>query len=245
MQKNKGARAQGSVRPRSTLWSTIGGPHYRCSITSTMGGSHGCRRRCRRRCHRPPVKPSPPPDAVVDAAPADSHLVPSNVAIKGSFIPPEPTMAEHPDGPSKPFITTETTSTFQIRRGRKPTMITMATRGKFSSPVINKPIFIPLRSSPIFRSKPSHLLIHIFMDHFIDFDPRMDNHSSGSNRFLPELISPSVFPKSICHQSRGWRGLDRMIQAVDSGSGAHARGWPAAPMKPTNITPPPVSAGRA
>ncbi|KAL6010964.1 hypothetical protein ACLOJK_001407 [Asimina triloba] len=46
-------------------------------------------------------------------------------------------MAKHPDGPSKPFITTGTTSTFQIRRGRKPTLITEATRGETSSPVIN------------------------------------------------------------------------------------------------------------
>ncbi|KAL5979171.1 hypothetical protein ACLOJK_019069, partial [Asimina triloba] len=58
---------------------------------------------------------------------------------------------------SKPLIMTKMTSTFQIRRGCKPTLITKATRGKSSSPIINKFIFIPLRSSPI--SNLNHTII--------------------------------------------------------------------------------------
>ncbi|KAL5986624.1 hypothetical protein ACLOJK_014957, partial [Asimina triloba] len=61
----------------------------------------------------------------------------------------EPTTDRRSLPRSKPFITTATTSTFQICRGRKPTLITEATRGKSSSPVINKFNSIPLRSWPI------------------------------------------------------------------------------------------------
>ncbi|KAL5986269.1 hypothetical protein ACLOJK_014602 [Asimina triloba] len=60
---------------------------------------------------------------------------------------------------SKPLITTATTSSFQICRGRKTTLITTATRGESSSPVINKFNSIPLRSRPKAFSSQAHLAI--------------------------------------------------------------------------------------
>ncbi|KAL5986836.1 hypothetical protein ACLOJK_015170 [Asimina triloba] len=61
----------------------------------------------------------------------------------------KPTIAGPSLPRSEPFITTATTSTFQICRGRKPTLITVAARGESSSPVINNFNSIPLRSWPI------------------------------------------------------------------------------------------------
>ncbi|KAL6010274.1 hypothetical protein ACLOJK_000705 [Asimina triloba] len=63
-----------------------------------------------------------------------------------------PTIAEPSSPPSKPFITTATASTSQICRQRKPTLITEATRGESSSPVINKFNSIPLRSPFIMQA---------------------------------------------------------------------------------------------
>ncbi|KAL6005121.1 hypothetical protein ACLOJK_005682 [Asimina triloba] len=103
-----------------------------------LGGSH-CRRRARRRC--PPRRSSPPANAArrrqhttpvaamhlltVDGDEEDDKPTPTVVG---------PTIAGPSSPPSKPFIMTGTTSTFQIHRGRKPTLITEATRGRSSSP---------------------------------------------------------------------------------------------------------------
>ncbi|KAL6004620.1 hypothetical protein ACLOJK_005175 [Asimina triloba] len=89
-----------------------------------------------------PLPTVPPMSTPADDDDYNDNISPS----KASLPPPEPTIVGHPDGPSKSFITTVMTSTFQICRGRKPTMITVDTRGKSYSPVINKFIFIPLQS---------------------------------------------------------------------------------------------------
>ncbi|KAL5983865.1 hypothetical protein ACLOJK_017961 [Asimina triloba] len=83
-------------------------------------------------CHRPSSPPndaiSPPPSVAGEdelmTAIVDHHLVvgeEDSTAIR-------PTIAEPSSPPSKPFITTATMNTFQIRRCRKLTLITVATR---------------------------------------------------------------------------------------------------------------------
>ncbi|KAL5996659.1 hypothetical protein ACLOJK_007578 [Asimina triloba] len=101
----------------------------------------------------PSFRQQPPPEASHHAAAARHASSPSHVAAgeddEAVADRPRPTTAEPSSPRSKPFITTATTSTFQIRRGRKPTLIIVATRGETSSPVINKFNSIPLRSWPI------------------------------------------------------------------------------------------------
>ncbi|KAL6001212.1 hypothetical protein ACLOJK_006944 [Asimina triloba] len=88
---------------------------------------------------------------IVDAVEEDDEPTPTAIG---------PTSAGPSLPRSKPLITTETTSTFQIRRGRKPTLIIEVTRGESSSPVINKFNFIPLRSQPKAFSSREHLAIN-------------------------------------------------------------------------------------
>ncbi|KAL6005170.1 hypothetical protein ACLOJK_005732 [Asimina triloba] len=76
---------------------------------------------------------------------------------------------------------------------------------------------IQLHPAPIvahFRSNPSHLSIHIFMDHSTDFDPRMDQREGNTDRFLLRLHPAIHFSKSLLPFSRHQRGLDQWIQAV-------------------------------
>ncbi|KAL5978479.1 hypothetical protein ACLOJK_029596 [Asimina triloba] len=76
----------------------------------------------------------------------DGHRRPPTAVRSQRHRPAKPTNAKSSLPRSEPFITMATTSTFQIRQGRKPTLITVATRGESSSPVINKFNSIPLRS---------------------------------------------------------------------------------------------------
>ncbi|KAL5983923.1 hypothetical protein ACLOJK_018021 [Asimina triloba] len=149
-----GARAPGSVRPRPTLWSTYGAP------SSTRDG------------RQPWLRPLPPPELSPATARASTPPPasaggpqpprPSSPAMHlltvdddeedndTAFSPSEP-ITNGPSSPrSKPLITTETTSAFQIRRGRKTTLITVATRGKYSSPIITA------AAPNVFFSSPSH-----------------------------------------------------------------------------------------
>ncbi|KAL6009519.1 hypothetical protein ACLOJK_022748 [Asimina triloba] len=131
-------------------WSTYGAPP-----SSFGGGCHGGRRssipspvkplhrrpklsstaRARHRRHHV-EHGAPPPSTATNDAHED--------AVAGR---PRPTTAGPSLPRSKPFIMTATTSTFQIHRGRKPTLITVVTRGESSSPVINKFNSISLQSS--------------------------------------------------------------------------------------------------
>ncbi|KAL5979166.1 hypothetical protein ACLOJK_019064 [Asimina triloba] len=98
----------------------------------------------RRRQHTPPVAAMHL--LTVDGDEEDDEPTPTAVG---------PTIAGPSLPPSEPFITTTTMSSFKIRRGRKPTLITEATRGETSSPVINKFNSIQLRSEAwIDRSRP-------------------------------------------------------------------------------------------
>ncbi|KAL5982000.1 hypothetical protein ACLOJK_016067 [Asimina triloba] len=87
------------------------------------------------------------------------HAVDAHEEDKGKLATVEPTIDGPPSLQSEPFIMTATASSFQIRQGRKPTLITVATRGESSSPVINNITFIPLRShhSNPSRCPSSHL----------------------------------------------------------------------------------------
>ncbi|KAL6002204.1 hypothetical protein ACLOJK_037652 [Asimina triloba] len=59
----------------------------------------------------------------------------TNVAVEEAVATAaKPTMDGPPSLPSEPFITKKATSSFQICRGRKPTLITEATRAETSSP---------------------------------------------------------------------------------------------------------------
>ncbi|KAL6003708.1 hypothetical protein ACLOJK_004254, partial [Asimina triloba] len=145
-----GARAPGSVRPQPKSWSTYGAP----PLPHEMGCHH--HRSCRRRAHararrsrhrsRPPFRQKPatklPLTVTMPSTPTKK--------TKASLPPAIPTTTRPLSPRSEPFITTATASSFQIRRGRKPTLITEATRGESSSPVINKFNSIPLRSSKPF-----------------------------------------------------------------------------------------------
>ncbi|KAL5999397.1 hypothetical protein ACLOJK_040857 [Asimina triloba] len=101
---------------------------------------------------------------------------------------------------------------------------------------------IQLNPAPIvahFRSKPSHLSIHIFMDHSTDFNPRMGHHSSGTERFLPELIRPSNLPKLavfVSIISKAW--ISRSRPFIDAAHGPlHSMHSPPAVERPS--LPPP------
>ncbi|KAL6004918.1 hypothetical protein ACLOJK_005476 [Asimina triloba] len=99
-----------------------------------------------------------PPDSHRSRAPVATTLLPPSVEARcrrttplkrttsQRHWPAKPTTAKPVLPRSEPFITTATTSSFQIRRGRKPTLIKEATRGASSSPIINKFNSIPLRS---------------------------------------------------------------------------------------------------
>ncbi|KAL5973132.1 hypothetical protein ACLOJK_037158 [Asimina triloba] len=113
-------------------------------------GAVAVRRRAPRRC--PPCRHSPRPSPAVPhmATPADDDDHDAvNVAVGGKLATVEPTMDGLPSLQSEPFITTATASSFQICRGRKPTLIIEATRGETSSPDINKFNSIPLRCWPV------------------------------------------------------------------------------------------------
>ncbi|KAL5981689.1 hypothetical protein ACLOJK_015752 [Asimina triloba] len=99
-------------------------------------GAAAVRRRTPRRC--PPCRrsPRPPPAVPPMATPADDDYHDAvNVAVEGKLA-----IVQNPP------------PTFQIRRGRKPTLITVATRGESSSPVINNFNSIPLRSRFIMQA---------------------------------------------------------------------------------------------
>ncbi|KAL5994433.1 hypothetical protein ACLOJK_024483 [Asimina triloba] len=116
-------------RRRSSIPSPVKPLHRRPKLPSTARARH-------RRHRRHHVEHgAPPPSTATNDAHEDA------VADR-----PKPTTVGPSLPRSKPFITTETVSTFQIRRGRKPTLITVAIRGESSSPVINKFNSIPLRS---------------------------------------------------------------------------------------------------
>ncbi|KAL5980555.1 hypothetical protein ACLOJK_028463 [Asimina triloba] len=145
--KGPGARASGSVRPRTTKWSTFRAPssltEWVAAMAATTAAAAG---------EPPPEPPSTPMDAI--SSPANNAHEEDEDAVADR---PRPTTAGPSLPRSEPFITTATTSTFQIRRGRKPTLITVATRGESSSPVINKFNSISLQSSPI--SNPNHTIV--------------------------------------------------------------------------------------
>ncbi|KAL6001287.1 hypothetical protein ACLOJK_007019, partial [Asimina triloba] len=130
----------------------------------------------------------------------------------------EPTTDRRSLPRSKPFIMTATTSTFQICRGCKPTLITEATRGKSSSPVINKFNSIPLRSQ------------------------------RSTRRFLLEPIRPSIFQKHMSSfprpcPSSARPGLDDPGRSSCHTADPRSTTQPAQPTCcRTSITPPPVVA---
>ncbi|KAL6003109.1 hypothetical protein ACLOJK_023332 [Asimina triloba] len=90
----------------------------------------------------------PPPDATVPPPASHCRRRPRCLTRRRRCRPslPEPIDGEHPVGPSKSFIMITATSSPQIRRGRKPTLIAAATRGESSSSVADEPTFIPLQS---------------------------------------------------------------------------------------------------
>ncbi|KAL6000031.1 hypothetical protein ACLOJK_034708 [Asimina triloba] len=187
-----------------------------------MGGSHGyhhCRQRARRHFRPPPSaeavdRPSPPP------LPSPSTM-------------PDAVESRRPKPPSKPPSTAGETHHRRavlapIRAihheeddAHIPNLLRAQAdvdhRGHTRRVFLARHQQIQLNPAPImahFRSKPSHPLIHIFMDHFIDFDPKMDQHRNDVRRFLLKPISPSIFFKSLLPFSRHQRGLDQWIQAV-------------------------------
>ncbi|KAL5988923.1 hypothetical protein ACLOJK_027025 [Asimina triloba] len=113
---------------------------------------------------------------------------------KGIFMPAKPTNGENPVRRSELPITPATSSPSQIRRGRKPTPITAATRGKLISSVANNSTFIPLRSSLI-----SALNATIFQSQFLW--PTLMALIRPPEHFLLSHISPSIFPKSYASSS--------------------------------------------
>ncbi|KAL6000844.1 hypothetical protein ACLOJK_006571, partial [Asimina triloba] len=133
--------------------------------------------------------------------------------------PARPTTIGPPLMQSNPIITTATRSSFQIRRGRKPTLITVATRGESSSPVINKFNSIPLRSWPI-----SDLNRVIFQSIFLWIIPLISIQewvitAAAQSVFFSELIRPSNLPKLAVYVSiirKAWISRSRpfIISAI-------------------------------
>ncbi|KAL5998234.1 hypothetical protein ACLOJK_009172 [Asimina triloba] len=138
-----------SVRPRTTKWSTFRAPPSPSRRPAAMellpsAGEHA-------------DATTTPPDSHRSRALGATSPLPTKTTRDGHRRPPtavhsqrhrlaKPTTAKPSLPRSKPFITTATASTFQIRRGRKLTLITVAIRGESSSPVINKFNSIPFRS---------------------------------------------------------------------------------------------------
>ncbi|KAL6004045.1 hypothetical protein ACLOJK_004592, partial [Asimina triloba] len=100
---------------RSSIPSPVKPLHRRPKLPSTARARH-------RRHHV--EHGAPPPSTATNDAHEDAIADRPRPTTVGPSLPR-----------SKPFITMETTSSFQIRRGRKPTLITEATRGESSSPV--------------------------------------------------------------------------------------------------------------
>ncbi|KAL5972665.1 hypothetical protein ACLOJK_039470, partial [Asimina triloba] len=154
-------------RRRSSIPSPVKPLHRRPKLPSTARARH----------HRHHVEHGAPPPST---ATNDAHE--DVVADR-----PRPTTVGPSLPRSKSFITTATTSTFQIRRGRKPTLIIEATRGESSSPVINKFNSIPLRS--------------------------MDQREGNTDRFLLKLHLAVESPKSLLlpfpNINEAWIGRSR------------------------------------
>ncbi|KAL6003630.1 hypothetical protein ACLOJK_023863 [Asimina triloba] len=196
-------------------WSTFRAP------SSSRDG--GCRRYHRRRHHRPPkLTPSPPHEPAVSTSPAiDRPPDAVNVAVEGKLSTVKPTTDKPPLFQSEPFITTVTASTFQIhrgRKGRKPTMITVATQGKSSSPVINKFIFIPLRSSPI--SDPNHTIIQSgFLEAMRGLDRKIQAiHHAGHRLPLPRppLAIMDATHLCPCHSPSSLKPARELLHVDDT-----------------------------
>ncbi|KAL6001917.1 hypothetical protein ACLOJK_040481, partial [Asimina triloba] len=155
LKKIKGARASGSVRPRTTKWSTFRAPSSPTEWVAAMAATTA----------RAATGDPAPHDALAHRSTHSRRLKPAttlpsptneDVAVVRSqrHRSAKPTTAGPSLPRSKPFITTETTRTFQIRRGRKTTLITVATRGKSSSPIQE---WINTAAAPnVFFSSPSH-----------------------------------------------------------------------------------------
>ncbi|KAL5988891.1 hypothetical protein ACLOJK_026993 [Asimina triloba] len=101
---------------------------------------------------------------------------------------------------------------------------------------------IQLYPAPIvahFKSKSSHLLIHIFMDHSTDLDPRMDQRQRSTKRFLPELIRPSILPNAsvfVSIISKAW--ISRSRPFIISAITARAAHVPTATARAAHVPPP-------
>ncbi|KAL6000094.1 hypothetical protein ACLOJK_034772 [Asimina triloba] len=193
-------------------WSTVHHFHERTIAIAAAAATDGTHDDHHHRPLSPPNDTAPPPPSAVGedeltTATVDHTSSPS----KSSSLPSEPTTVEPSSLQSKPLITMATTSTFQIRRGRKSTLITAATQGKSSSSVDNEFIFIPLRSK---------------------FDPIIGDHKHDANRFLltPHL---AVHFSQIHLPSKSWLARPGLNDPDRSSYGPHqaapAPTWTQAP----------------
>ncbi|KAL5989103.1 hypothetical protein ACLOJK_027205 [Asimina triloba] len=76
---------------------------------------------------------------------------------------------------------------------------------------------IQLHPAPIvahFKSQPMHILIHIFMDNFVGFDPKINHHKGHTKRFLLRPHLAIHFPKSIYRHFRHQQAPHQQIHAV-------------------------------